>query len=321
MVDRLRKTYLPFEVSFEKPQEKPKKVTKKELARLAKEAGEKHFYADCKKHGKGVEHYSHKAKCCFCIGEYQKNYRKENKEYISKRSKKYYERNKEYVLNRSREYREENKEYISKRSKKYREANTEAIAERKRRYHVENREAIAERKRRYHEKNPEYSKRYYEENKEYILEQRKIYCEENREAILERRKKYRKDNAAYIFARSVLARLDSDKQEAFSGITKVEAEALCGYSQVEFILHIESTFKEGMSWENRSEWHIDHILPVAWFKEQGVTDIKVINALSNLRAEWASDNFSKGRNFLEEDLTEEEFLEIIMNEVDDGKDF
>lgn len=291
MVDRLRKTYLPFEVSFEKPQEKPKKVTKKELARLAKEVGEKHFYADCKKHGKGVKHYTSDTRCTFCMREHRKRYCEENRESLLEYHKNYREENKEMCSERKKKCYEKNKETYIERSKKYYEGNKEAISRYRKKYREENKEAFAER-----------NKKYYEGNREHY-------------------KEYRKDNAAYIFVRSVLTRLDSDKQEAFSGITKDEAESLCGYSQVEFILHIESTFKEGMSWENRSEWHIDHILPVAWFREQGITDIKVINALSNLRAEWASDNISKGRNFLEEDLTEEEFLEIIMNEVDNGKDF
>ena len=280
MVDRLRKTYLPFEVSFEKPQEKPKKVTKAKLARLAKEAGEEYFYADCKKHGADAKHSVNNPKCLLCALEYGKNYRAENRKYLSEYTKRYRQENREAVSKSNKSYREKRKEYLSN-----------------------------------------YWKKYNKENKSSVLERKRKYREKNRESISEYYKRYAKENAAYFLARGVISRLDNEQQEFFSGITKEEAEALCGYSQVEFILHIESTFKEGMSWENRSEWHIDHILPVAWFREQGITDIKVINALSNLHTEWASDNISKGRNFLEEDLTEEEFLEIIMNEVDDGKDF
>lgn len=310
MTDRLRKTYLPFEVSFEKPQEKPKKVTKKELARLAKEAGEKHFYADCKKHGKDVKFFTNGIRCSICYSEYKKRYYVENKGHFSEYHKKYRKDNKDLLSEYKKRYYEESKICILESQKKYREENKKLISERNSMWRKNNKALLSKR-----------MKNYYEKNRDYISKRMKKYREENKDILLERSREYRKKNAAYIFARSVLARLDSDKQETFSGITKVEAEALCGYSQVEFILHIESTFKEGMSWENRSEWHIDHILPVAWFREQGITDIKVINALSNLRAEWASDNISKGRNFLEEDLTEEEFLEIIMNEVDNGKDF
>lgn len=67
-----------------------------------------------------------------------------------------------------------------------------------------------------------------------------------------------------------------------------------GYSVEELRLHIEGQFQPGMSWENRGEWHIDHIKSVAAFVAVGITDPKIINALSNLRPLWAWDNLSKG---------------------------
>lgn len=50
----------------------------------------------------------------------------------------------------------------------------------------------------------------------------------------------------------------------------------------------------GMTWENRREWHIDHIRPVADFLRCGITDMSVINALSNIQVLWKFDNESKG---------------------------
>lgn len=37
-----------------------------------------------------------------------------------------------------------------------------------------------------------------------------------------------------------------------------------------FKAHIEAQFKEGMSWENHGEWHIDHKIPLK-YKENGET--------------------------------------------------
>ena len=31
---------------------------------------------------------------------------------------------------------------------------------------------------------------------------------------------------------------------------------------------MESNFKDGMNWNNRSEWHIDHIVPISRAKNQ-----------------------------------------------------
>lgn len=67
-----------------------------------------------------------------------------------------------------------------------------------------------------------------------------------------------------------------------------------GYSYDKFSKRIEMNFQAGMSWENYGEWHIDHTKPVARFIEQGITDPKLINCLSNLRPMWASENIKKG---------------------------
>lgn len=59
--------------------------------------------------------------------------------------------------------------------------------------------------------------------------------------------------------------------------------ASLGYTTAEFKAHIEQQFEPWMTWTNHGEWHIDHIVPVLWFVEQGITDPAVVNALTNLR--------------------------------------
>ena len=66
-----------------------------------------------------------------------------------------------------------------------------------------------------------------------------------------------------------------------------------GYNPSDLVQHIERQFSKGMTWENYGEWHIDHILPIAFFTKQGIFDAKEINALSNLRPLWALDNIKK----------------------------
>ena len=77
-------------------------------------------------------------------------------------------------------------------------------------------------------------------------------------------------------------------------ISRSEAEELLGYTYQELKDHLESQFKYGMTWENRCEWHIDHIKPISQFVKEGVTDPRKVNALSNLQPLWASENQSKG---------------------------
>lgn len=59
-----------------------------------------------------------------------------------------------------------------------------------------------------------------------------------------------------------------------------------GYSALELKYHLEQLFTTGMTWNNYSEWHIDHIKPLCSFSDD--TDIKIVNALSNLRPLWAT---------------------------------
>ena len=60
--------------------------------------------------------------------------------------------------------------------------------------------------------------------------------------------------------------------------------------------HLEHQFKEGMSWDNRDKWHIDHIRPIASFNitANKCNDFKECWSLSNLQPLWANDNQSKG---------------------------
>jgi hypothetical protein len=66
--------------------------------------------------------------------------------------------------------------------------------------------------------------------------------------------------------------------------------------------HIESQFTEGMSWSNKSKWHLDHIKPASSFNFDSIDhpDFKKCWALENLQPLWAKDNMSKGNKWEEE---------------------
>lgn len=72
-------------------------------------------------------------------------------------------------------------------------------------------------------------------------------------------------------------------------------EALAGYTADELRAHIEGQFADGMTWENRNEWHIDHKRPLASFQFDGPDDprFKEAWALDNLQPLWAKENQSK----------------------------
>tara|TARA_R110000824_G_C15016610_1_gene657941 strand:- start:20 stop:838 length:819 start_codon:yes stop_codon:yes gene_type:complete len=68
-----------------------------------------------------------------------------------------------------------------------------------------------------------------------------------------------------------------------------------GCTKKELMTHFESLFTDGMSWDNMSEWHIDHIRPVSSFDFDSTDhpDFKKCWALNNLQPLWAADNMSK----------------------------
>lgn len=69
-------------------------------------------------------------------------------------------------------------------------------------------------------------------------------------------------------------------------------ESLVGYTLGELARHLEKQFPPGMCWENRTLWHIDHIVPLSAFTFRSAEDVEFIAAwaLSNLRPLWSRDN-------------------------------
>jgi hypothetical protein len=170
-------------------------------------------------------------------------------------------------------------------------------------------------------------RKWYDENREHVLALRKTEKYKKRKAELRKTKAYRekhnalrrtekhrkKENenrktekskrkaAAYRktkefklkqFCRNSINRL------AIRGYSKDSASSkILGYSKEQLKKRIESTWLEGMSWENYGEWHVDHIKPIKAFIDEGNMNPTDINALDNLQALWAADNLRKGANY------------------------
>lgn len=62
-----------------------------------------------------------------------------------------------------------------------------------------------------------------------------------------------------------------------------------------FKLHIESQFKDGMSWDNRGEWDLDHIIPISEGKT--LEDIYLLSHYSNFQPLWRKDNIKKSNTW------------------------
>lgn len=72
------------------------------------------------------------------------------------------------------------------------------------------------------------------------------------------------------------------------------SEEVLGYTQAQFVAHIERQFEQGMAW---GLIHVDHIVPIAAFFDAGIDDPKIINALANLRPMWPKPNQQKSDKY------------------------
>jgi hypothetical protein len=63
-------------------------------------------------------------------------------------------------------------------------------------------------------------------------------------------------------------------------------------------LHLESKFKENMSWDNYGEWHIDHIIPLS--SAQNENELYKLCHYTNLQPLWAIENLKKSDKLLGE---------------------
>lgn len=133
------------------------------------------------------------------------------------------------------------------------------------------------------------AKKWYLQNKELTILRAKEWKSENKDAVSESFKKWKKKDTSksIMFMRQTIRRCLVSKNGK-------RTHELLGYSKEQLAKHIEKQFLKGMNWENRSEWHIDHIIPLSVMLKNGETDPKVINALTNLKPIWKKENLSKG---------------------------
>jgi hypothetical protein len=119
----------------------------------------------------------------------------------------------------------------------------------------------------------------------------KKFRENNKDYLKEFYKNYYKKNKHHHSFRVLLYRTIK-----YLGKTKQDHTVnILGYTAEDLKQHLEKQFRDGMSWENYGEWHIDHIRPISSFDKD--EDPKVINSLDNLQPLWALENYIKGNKF------------------------
>ncbi len=157
---------------------------------------------------------------------------------------------------------------------------------------------------------------YYEKNKEEAKEKSKEHYYENRDEILKKSSEYYKDEDNRNKKNEYMKKYLKERKEEdplFNLITSIRSliyssiknqgyskesrtHEILGCSYIELKEYLENKFLEGMSWENKGEWHIDHIKPTSLAKTE--EEIYELNKYTNLQPLWAIDNIRKGNKYL-----------------------
>lgn len=215
-----------------------------------------------------------------------------------------------HLVKKNEEYKRNRHVYLANK-KIYNVTHREILAEKSKVYYQENKEELKVYKRDYNEKNKERVKartrRYYEKNKESISARHKEYVQANKTELYEKHRiylnnRYKTDPEFNLIVR-LRARVRSVLKSKNLEKRKSTLEYL-GCSSAYLVFHLESQFVEGMTWENRNLWHIDHIIPISSAKTQ--EDIIRLSHYTNLQPLWAPDNIKKSDKITEPQKEEED---------------
>lgn len=183
----------------------------------------------------------------------------------SERGKKYVKENYQKTLEQHRKWTSKNPEWVYERYKKYR---------------LNNPEKVNERLKTFYKKNPEKRKQYRENYKPRKKEQRK----ERRESdpIFNLVNRMRSRLRKYLKSHNI-----TKKNKTFE---------MVGCTPQQLKEHLEKQFKPGMSWDNRNQWHIDHIIPLSSAKTE--EELYKLCHFSNLQPLWVEENLKKSNKLV-----------------------
>lgn len=159
----------------------------------------------------------------------------------------------------------------------------------------------------------ESKKIFFQENKELIYEKRKTqkwaitrqseynseYREKNKDRIKERLRMYLDGNAHHRVKHMLLGRVGGIIKRARATVKDRHVDFL-GCSRSAFVAHIESLFKDGMTWDNygKGGWEIDHIKPCSSFDLTLEDEQLKCFHYTNMQPLWWRENIRKGKKII-----------------------
>jgi hypothetical protein len=188
---------------------------------------------------------------------------------------------------------------------KHREVRLKSVAN----YRLENPEKVKESKKKEYITNKDKyitNKDKYITNKDKYLNRSKTYYEANRTRVLAENKAKRESDPDYYKGRYRYVKTKSAQDPGFRAILNtrqrvaqfmgskpIKYSKKLGCSKEQFMLHIESLFQPGMTWENYGEWEIDHKYPLSVAYEEGPEPFRKACLYMNLQPLWLEQNRKK----------------------------
>lgn len=223
-----------------------------------------------------------KAKAYFSIQEW----RKKNKDKCREYGRRNYAKNREKIIahRKSPEVWKQHQKW----QKAYREKHREHLDNLMREWTENNRNHIAEYKKNYAPRRREL----YKLNREHVLAQKKRLAPKYRFRVQDYCHRKRRTDIQYALKDRLRATMNRALRRQWVE-KSMRTMDLIGCSVEEVKAHIASQFVNGMAWENKGTWHVDHIVPLAAFDLQDVEEQKVAFNWKNLQPLAGRDNHQK----------------------------
>jgi len=138
----------------------------------------------------------------------------------------------------------------------------------------------------------------YQKNTELIKAQTIEYYRRNKSKVTKRNLEYQKQKVKTDPFYNLSRRLRNRLWYALKNTTwkkNTNFSEYIGCDRDTLVSHIESQFVEGMTWDNRSEWHVDHKIPLISAKSE--EELYKLCHYTNLCPMWGADNLSKGGKY------------------------
>jgi hypothetical protein len=249
----------------------------------------------CKEEKKVCEYYLDKQKkdglssdCKICRNKRVKEYKEKNPNKIKEQKQKSYLKNIEKYHSFNKKWKSENSDYMLKYLKTYYDKNKEQLLEKQKKYYENNKDNILKK-----------GKEYVENNREKTSKNQKEYRIKNKKKLQEyinNYKKIRRQTDVIFKIKENLSHRTRQIFKHFNSEKKDKTFEIIGCSPLELKEHLERQFVNGITWENRNEWHIDHIIPLSSAKTK--EELNRLCHYTNLQPLWAKDNLKKSNKIL-----------------------